>query len=120
MQYDKQGNILSTSNPEAAFVFSEAIDDFLNYRTTPSARLKEALHIDPDFSLATCVRAYFLMMTESPAVLSKIQETVQELRAKYKNLTEREIIFLDLDNLIIIHFGILIMIFHIGTEIAII
>tara|TARA_B100000686_G_C16782706_1_gene973045 strand:- start:687 stop:2027 length:1341 start_codon:yes stop_codon:yes gene_type:complete len=95
MQYDKQGNILSTPNPKAAFLFSEAINDFLNYRTTPSARLKEALHIDPDFALATCFRACFLMMTESPAVLSKIQKTVQELQVGYKNLTEREILHIE-------------------------
>ena len=48
MHTDAQGNNLTTESAEAAALFSQAITDFMDYRTTPSARLKEALEKDPE------------------------------------------------------------------------
>ena len=90
MYHDGQGNLLTTSSPIAATCFSEAISDFLDYRTTPSARLKDALAEDPDFALASCLRAYFLMMTENRAVLPKVRDTIKTLQSQAERLTERE------------------------------
>ncbi|MEC7489282.1 MAG: tetratricopeptide repeat protein [Pseudomonadota bacterium] len=90
MYHDGQGNLLTTSSPVAAAYFSEAISDFLDYRTTPSARLKDALAEDPDFALASCLRAYFLMMTENRAVLPRVLDTIKTLLSQSERLTERE------------------------------
>ena len=90
MYHDRQGNLLTTSSPVSANFFSEAISDFLDYRKTPSARLKDALAEDPDFALASCLRAYFLMMTENRAVLPKVKDIIKTLKSRADCLTERE------------------------------
>lgn len=90
MLTDAQGNLLTTDSADAAELFSQAIADFLDYRTTPSARLKDALAADPDFALAACFRGCFLMMVESRRVLPRVSETVKALRQQTDRLTERE------------------------------
>ena len=95
MHTDAQGNVLTTESAEAAALFSQAITDFMDYRTTPSARLKEALEKDPDFALAACFRGCFLMMLENRKILPRVRETVDTLRKQANSLTRRERLHID-------------------------
>ena len=90
MYHDDQGNVLTTVSMDAASYFSSAIDDFLNYRTTPSAQLKNALSEDPEFVLALCLRGYFLMMVENRKVIPKVHEILHSVIPKVGRLSERE------------------------------
>ena len=95
MHTDAQGNVLTTESAEAAALFAQAITDFMDYRTTPSARLKEALEKDPDFALAACFRGYFLMMLENRKILPRVRETLDTLRKQADSLTRRERLHID-------------------------
>ena len=90
MYHDSQGNVLTTGSADAASHFSNAIEDFLHYRTTPSAKLKKALSADPEFVLAICLRGYFLMMVENRKVIPKVQEIIRSLIPQVSMLSERE------------------------------
>ena len=90
MYHDGQGNVLTTVSMDAASYFSSAINDFLNYRTTPSAQLKNALSEDPEFALALCLRGYFLMMVENRKVIPKVREILRSLIPQVSRLSERE------------------------------
>ena len=90
MYHDGQGNVLTTVSMDAASYFSSAINDFLNYRTTPSAQLKNALSEDPEFALALCLRGYFLMMVENRKVIPKVREILRSLIPQVSMLSERE------------------------------
>lgn len=90
MHVDARGLELSTGSAEAARHIDQAVADYLDYRTTASARVKAALEADPTFALALCFRGYFLLMLENKAILPKVQETLDQARRVLDGVTRRE------------------------------
>jgi tetratricopeptide (TPR) repeat protein len=90
MQCDSRGLELTTPSDNAARHLDQAIADYMDYRTTASAQVKQALDADPDFALAKCFRGYFLLMLENRAILPKVQQVIDEMRPQLGALTERE------------------------------
>ena len=90
MQSDSRGLELTTTSEDAAEHIDQAVDAYMDYRTTASAQVKKALDADPDFALAKCFRGYFLLMLENKAVLPKVQQVLDEIRPRLDALTQRE------------------------------
>ncbi len=90
MQSDSRGLELTTTSEDAAKHIDQAVDAYMDYRTTASAQVKKALDADPDFALAKCFRGYFLLMLENKAVLPKVQQVLDEIRPRLDALTQRE------------------------------
>ena len=87
---DARGLTLTTSSEAAAGHFSAAIDDYLDYRLSASAKIKMALDEDPDFVLALYFRTCFLQMLETGAVLPKVNAAVGEMKGRLASVTPRE------------------------------
>lgn len=90
MQSDSRGLDLTTPSENAAKHLDQAIADYMDYRTTASGQVKQALDADPDFALAKCIRGYFLLMLENKAILPKVQQAIDEIRPQLGSLTQRE------------------------------
>jgi tetratricopeptide (TPR) repeat protein len=90
MYTDARGLTLTTSSEAAAGHFSDAIDDYLDYRLSASAKLKMALDEDPDFVMALYFRTCFLQMLETGAVLPKVNQALEGMKQRLGAVTARE------------------------------
>ena len=90
MYEDCRGLAVTTASESAAKHVDQAVADFLDYRTTAFGQVRSALEQDPACVLALCFRGYFLLMLENKAILPKVRQTLDEIRANLAAATARE------------------------------
>ena len=89
MQTDCRGLELTTTSAEAVRHFDNTINAYLHFDRNTGEHLKQALRADPGFSLAYCLKGYFLQMFINPALSKKAQSALEAARRE-PNLTPRE------------------------------
>ncbi len=87
---DKRGLALSTASEQAAQHYDAAIDDYLEYRLSAGARLKEALAADPQFMMANCLRGYFMMLFGTVQTHGSARQALAAAEAATEGVTWRE------------------------------
>ncbi len=80
---------LSSHNSTAVAHLDATVDAYLRFDRDTGKYLKRALAADPEFSLAHCVRGYFLLMFMNPLLDSKARQSL-EAAGKSGHLTARE------------------------------
>ncbi len=87
---DKRGLALSTASEQAAQLYDAAIDDYLEYRLSAGARLKEVLAADPQFMMANCLRGYFMMLFGTVQTHGSARQALALAEAATEGVTWRE------------------------------
>jgi tetratricopeptide (TPR) repeat protein len=90
MQFDSRGLAITTPSAEAAKAIDQAVKAYMDYGTTAGGHLKTALEHDPASVLALCMRGYFFLMLENKALLSRVEQTLEEIKSHLASATRRE------------------------------
>jgi len=90
MHRDARGLALTTASAEAARLFDRAITEYLEYRKSTMATLKEALAADPDFCLAHCMAGYLFMLFGTHAIDGKVDAALAQAERLETGASERE------------------------------
>jgi tetratricopeptide (TPR) repeat protein len=72
MHRDARGLVLTTESDAAARLFDRALAEYLEYRKSAMATLKEAIEADSGFCLAQCMTGYLFMLFGTHSVDAKV------------------------------------------------
>jgi len=90
MHRDARGLALTTDSARAASLFDRAIAEYLEYRKSTMATLKEALAADPDFCFGHCLSGYLFMLFGTHAVDAKVDAALAQAQRLAPRATARE------------------------------
>src|SRR5712691_8711602 len=90
MHRDVRGLSLTTGSAEAARLFDRALAEYLEYRKSAMATLKQVNEADPDFCLAQCLTGYLFMLFGTHAVDPKVDAALSKAERLAPRATERE------------------------------
>jgi len=90
MHRDSRGLVLTTESAEAALLFDRAVSEYLEYRKSAMATLKEVIEIDPGFSLAHCMIGCLFMLFGSHALDGKVDVALRQAESLAARATPRE------------------------------
>jgi tetratricopeptide (TPR) repeat protein len=90
MHRDARGLVLTTDSAEAARLFDRALTEYLEYRKSAMATLKQAIEADPGFCLAHCMIGYLFMLFGTRAVDAKVDAALTQAEALVAGTTPRE------------------------------
>ena len=90
MHRDGRGLVLTTESAAAARSFDAAVTEYLAYRKSAMATLKQAIEADPNFCLAHCMTGYLFMLFGTHAVDPKVDATLKQAESAAPRTTLRE------------------------------
>jgi tetratricopeptide (TPR) repeat protein len=90
MHHDARGLVLTTESADAAWLFDRAVTEYLEYRKSAMATLKQVIAADPDFCLAHCLTGYLFMLFGSHVVDGKVDAALAQAERTLPRVTLRE------------------------------
>ena len=89
---DARDNAVTASGPLPVTLLDDAVEAYLGFRKDTGERLKAALTADADFTLAHCLRGYFMMLFGQRAMVSRAQRSLDaaQATARATGVTPRE------------------------------
>ncbi len=87
---DNQGLPLTAASADAVESYNNALSEWLDYRVSAMATLKDALERDGGFCMAHCFRGYMLMLFSSVAVMGGVANALKAAQEASAGASARE------------------------------